>query len=167
MLQRMIARVAQISLITSCLSAAAVAEDWTQFRGPNATGISTSKNLPVEFSYEKNVKWSAELGRGIACPVIAAGRVFTTTTVEKKTFAVVAFDATSGKQLWRKEFPLGDLPEITSPNEHASCTPATDGKGVYVYFSTLGLLGLNAKNGELLWQHKIPMPRYLLGWGPA
>ncbi len=55
------------------------AQDWTQFRGPNSTGVSTeSKSLPVKFSHEENVAWSADLGKGIASPVIAAGRVFTT-----------------------------------------------------------------------------------------
>ena len=44
------------------------AEDWPQFRGINATGVSTeSKNLPVEFSHKGDkVLWSADLGEGIA-----------------------------------------------------------------------------------------------------
>ena len=96
--------------VTCCcsMSSATFADDWKQFRGPNSTGVSTeNKPLPVEFSYEKNVLWSAELGRGIASPVIAAGRVFETTMLDKQTFAVMAFDAKSGKKLWQKEFPAG------------------------------------------------------------
>jgi hypothetical protein len=55
------------------------AEDWPQFRGPNCTGVSTSKKrLPLEFSATKNVRWSAELGDGIGSPVVADGRVFST-----------------------------------------------------------------------------------------
>ena len=70
------------------------AEDWPQFRGPNSTGVSSeSKNLPVEFSHEKNVMWSVKLGRGIASPVIASGRLFETAMLDQKTFAVMAFDA--------------------------------------------------------------------------
>jgi hypothetical protein len=53
------------------------AEDWPQFRGPNASGVSSSSSrLPREFSHDRNVAWSAELGEGIASPVVAAGRVF-------------------------------------------------------------------------------------------
>ena len=54
------------------------AEDWPQFRGPNASGVSWSDApLPVEFSATENVAWSIEMGDGIGSPVIAAGRVFT------------------------------------------------------------------------------------------
>ena len=147
------------------------AEDWAQFRGPNSTGVSTaSKNLPVKFSTTENVVWKVKLGTGVACPVISGGRAFSTATVGEKgheKFVISAFDAASGKPLWRKEFPTGPLPEITWPNQHASSTPASDGERVYVHFSTLGLLGLDASSGKLLWKHKTPMPFYLLGWGAA
>lgn len=146
----------------------ATAADWPQFRGPNATGVSTeTKALPVEFSSTEKVLWSAELGTGISGPVVAGGRAFATSMVGEQTFAVFGFDATNGKQLWRKEFETGPLLEITSPNEHASSTPATDGERVYVHFGTLGLMGLDAANGNLLWKHPTPKPFYLLGWGPA
>ena len=152
----------------TCLPTAADAEDWAQFRGPNATGVSVdSKNLPVKFSSEENVKWSAEPGRGIASPVIAAGRVFTTSTTADKKLAVIAYDEGTGDKLWQTEYPAGALPEITPPNEPASATPATDGDRVYAYFSTVGLVALDARNGTEIWKHEIAMPHYLMGWGPA
>src|SRR5205823_8207454 len=52
------------------------AEDWPQYRGPNCTGVSTSKkSLPLHFSRTKNVRWSAVLGDGIGSPAVVAGRV--------------------------------------------------------------------------------------------
>src|SRR5262245_59783203 len=72
----------------------AFGEDWPQFRGPNAAGVSTqSKNLPVEFSHEKNVRWKAELGEGIGCPIVAGGRVFATAMVGPQKFGLFCFDA--------------------------------------------------------------------------
>ncbi|MDA1014845.1 MAG: PQQ-binding-like beta-propeller repeat protein [Planctomycetota bacterium] len=144
------------------------AEDWAQFRGPNASGIAAeSKTPPIEFSSESNVKWSADLGKGVACPIIAGGRCFATTMTAEGKFAVIAYDAASGKQLWKTEYEGGKLPEITPPNEHASSTPASDGKRVFVHFSTIGLIALDAENGTELWTHPLPMPFYLMGWGPA
>lgn len=144
------------------------AEDWSQFRGPNASGIAAeSKNPPIKFSAESNVKWSVKLGKGVACPIIAGGRCFSTTMTDTGKFAVFAFDAVSGKQLWKTEYEAGKLPEITPPNEHASSTPASDGKRVFVHFSTIGLIALDAENGTELWTHPLPMPFYLMGWGPA
>ena len=143
-------------------------EDWPQFRGPNASGIaSESTKPPLHFSAEENVKWSVELGKGVACPVIADGRLFATTMTDDDRFAVIGFDEASGKELWRTLFDAGKLPEITPPNEHASSTPAADGERVFVHFSTIGLIALDAKTGDVLWKHPLPMPFYLMGWGAA
>lgn len=145
-----------------------VADDWPQFRGPNATGVSQgTKSLPVKFSYRENVAWSVKLGKGVACPVVSRGRAIATAMTGKQTFAVFCFDARTGKELWRKEFATGKLPSITPPNQHASSTPAMDGERVYVHFSTLGLLALNLADGTLAWKHPLPEPHYLMGWGAA
>ncbi|MEQ9408699.1 MAG: PQQ-binding-like beta-propeller repeat protein [Fuerstiella sp.] len=145
-----------------------VAEDWPQFRGPNATGVAAeSTSPPVEFSAEHNIKWSRDLGKGVACPIIAAGRCFVTTMTEEGKFAVLALDSATGDQLWKSEFETGELPEIMPPNEHASSTPASDGKRVFVHFSTIGMLALDAATGNELWRYKLPIPFYLMGWGAA
>ena len=168
------ARTAHLScwiFATLHLAASTVAaEDWAQFRGPNASGIAVkSQHPPIEFSEEKNVAWSVKLGKGVACPIIADGRCFATTMTEDKKFAVLGFDAVTGKQLWKKEYDVSGhkLPEITPPNEHASSTPASDGERVFVHFSTIGLIALDAKSGKELWKHPLPMPFYLMGWGAA
>ncbi|MCA9110753.1 MAG: PQQ-binding-like beta-propeller repeat protein [Planctomycetaceae bacterium] len=145
-----------------------VAEDWPQFRGPNASGISTeSMNPPVTFSADKNVEWSVELGKGVACPIVVDGCVYETELTDEGRFAVLGFDADTGEQLWKTEFETGELPEITPPNEHASSTPASDGETVFVHFSTIGLIALDAKGGTERWRHLLPMPFYLMGWGAA
>lgn len=149
-------------------STAALAEDWPQFRGVNSGGVSHSPNrLPLEFSFEQNVKWQATVGDGVACPIVSQGRTYITAMTDDRKFAVMAFDATDGTPLWRREFDPGKLPRITPPNSHASSTPATDGKRVYVYFSTLGMLALDAAGGKTVWQHDITPPAYLMDWGAA
>lgn len=163
-----------VFLMMSRGAAQVMAENWAQFRGPNASGVSLeSTSPPLEFSAEKNVAWSLDAGPGVACPVIAEGRVFLTETRTKaevpneSEFVVSGLDAGTGKLLWQRAFPTGKLPQITPPNEHASSTPATDGKTVFVHFSTLGLLALDAETGELKWKHSLTMPFYLMGWGAA
>ena len=100
-----------------------LAEEWPQFRGINAAGISTeSTNLPVEFSVESKVLWSAEIGEGVGSPVISKGRLCVTTMVGKQKFAVLCLDAATGKEFWRREFDTGPLAPITSPNTPASVT---------------------------------------------
>ena len=144
------------------------AEDWPQFRGPNASGVSRAERpLPTEFSPEQNLIWSVELGPGIASPVISGERVITTAMTGPEEFAVVALDRASGRELWRRNFATGPLPAITLPNNPASSTPATDGRRVFVHFCTLGLLALDIETGELAWQLKLDEPHYLMDWGAA
>ena len=122
------------------------AEDWPQFRGTNCSGVSkTTAPLPAKFSDKDHVKWSVKLGDGIGSPVIVAGRVFTTAMIDDQTIGLFAFEAASGKQLWMRSWPVGDVDEIHATNSHAGTTPAADAERVYFYFSTLGMVGLNAE----------------------
>jgi outer membrane protein assembly factor BamB len=144
------------------------AEDWPQFRGPNASAVAgATYPLPTEFSQAENLKWQAPLGEGISSPIVADGRVFATGMVGEQKFAVFCFDAARGNLLWQREFDTGKLPRITPPNSHASSTPASDGKRVYAYFSTLGMIALDAADGEVVWRRPIPIPAYLMDWGAA
>ncbi|MGZ0165010.1 MAG: outer membrane protein assembly factor BamB family protein [Planctomycetales bacterium] len=145
---------------------AALAEDWPHFRGPNSAGVSAdSKPLPAEFSAEKNVRWSEKLGDGIGCPVVAAGRVFTSAMVDDKTMGLYAFDAASGKQLWLRKWPIGDIAPVHKTNSHAATTPAADAERVYFYFATLGMVALDAKSGADVWHKPLPVPYFVFKWG--
>ena len=99
-----------VALGVCCATASLQADDWPQFRGPNSSGISTSeKSPPVEFGLEKNLAWSAEIGDGIGCPIVAAGRVFVSAMVNPETVGLFAYDAKSGEKIWERTWPAGDL----------------------------------------------------------
>jgi outer membrane protein assembly factor BamB len=156
---------AGLALLTS-LASVALAEDWPQFRGANCSGISSAKApLAVKFSPTENVSWSAKVGDGIGGAVIADGRVFVSGMTGEETVSLFAFDAASGKPLWRRDWPTGKLVEVHKTNSQASSTPAADADRVYFYFSTLGLLTVDARTGEDRWQKKLPVPFFVFKWG--
>lgn len=159
------------ALLITLLSVSTVpvhAEDWAQFRGPNATGVSTeSNNLPEKFSLDEKVLWSVELGEGIGCPIIVGDYAYSTAMVGEEKFGIFCLNATTGEEVWRREFDTGPLPAIMKPNTQASSTPACDGKSIYVYFSTLGMRAFDCQTGEDIWKADVPMPQYLMGWGAA
>ena len=160
--------IALVLLAAVSLPALSRGEDWPQFRGPNCTGISAGKqSLPTVFSATENVRWSNDIGEGVGCPVVAAGRVFVSSMVDSKTIGLLALDAKTGKQLWQRKWDIGPLPEVHKTNSHASTTPAADADRVYFYFSTLGLIAVDAKNGEDVWQKELPTPFFVFKWGPA
>ena len=158
-----------LCLIVSSLTLQSIAlhaEDWAQFRGPNCSGVSTGEApLPTEFSDTEGVQWSAELGDGIGCPVVAAGRVITSGMVDDTTVGLFAFDAATGKQLWQRTWPIGDVDEIHKTNSLAATTPAADDERVYFYFSTLGMLTVDAKTGDDVWKQELPVPYFVFKWG--
>lgn len=142
------------------------AGDWPQFRGVNGSGIASGTDpVPTEFSSEDGVLWKAKLGDGIGSSVIVDGRVFNTALKDEKDFVIYCHEADSGKELWSRALPAGDLPRITPPNSHASSTAAADSERVYVYFSTLGLLAFDAATGAEVWRHPLPKAAYLMDWG--
>jgi len=72
-----------ILIFVGLLGFAQAQENWPQWRGPNANGISPNGNPPIEWSENKNVKWKIEIpGRGHATPVIWGDQLFILTAIE-------------------------------------------------------------------------------------
>src|SRR5690242_8587554 len=88
------------------LAGPALGEDVPQFRGPNGSGVSAEKGLPVNLGEAANLRWKAELpGRGLSNPVIADGRIFVTACSgpEQKREHVLCLDQQTGKKLWERQ----------------------------------------------------------------
>ena len=157
-----------VGLLAAASCGTVCGEDWPQFRGPNCSGLSKSTAaLPAKFSVDKNVLWSSKLGDGIGCPVVASGHVFTSSMIDDHTIGLAAFDAVTGRQLWQRQWPTGDLVDVHKTNSHAATTPAADADRVYFYFSTLGMRALDASTGKDVWHQKLPTPYFVFKWGPA
>ena len=104
----------------------APATDWPQFRGPGGSGLSPDDGFPVRWSATENIRWKADLpGRGLSCPVVAAGRVYLTACsgYQQQRLHVLCFDAATGKQLWERHFRATG-PTMCNPQCGPSCSPA-------------------------------------------
>ena len=114
----------------------ASAEDWPCWRGPRGDGTSHERNTPTRWSGSENVAWKSPVpGKGHASPIVWGNYVFVASCLEDANERIlVAFDRTTGKQIWQKvvlESPLEGKHEL---NSFASSTPATDGSLIYVTF---------------------------------
>ncbi|HKW98821.1 MAG TPA: PQQ-binding-like beta-propeller repeat protein [Bryobacteraceae bacterium] len=123
------------------------AADWTQFRGPNGSGVSPSKGLPDHFDLQKNIMWRTALPPGHSSPVFTADHIFVT-AFEGKTLLTICLDRASGKVLWRREAPREREESFEPTNGPASPSPVTDGANVYVFFGDFGLLSYGTGGTE-------------------
>jgi outer membrane protein assembly factor BamB len=78
------------------------------------------------------------------------------------SYVLFCLDLTSGRELWRREYFLGEPPGgCHRKNSFASETPVTDGRRIYVYAANLGLFAYDLE-GELVWKQPLSnQPIYL------
>ncbi len=134
------------------------AQEWTQFRGPGASGLSEAKGIPAKIS-EKNIKWSKELpGTGHSSPVLWGDTIFLTAT-DGDTGGIryiMALDARNGDEKWRNKQTFGSYRQHRF-NNYSSSTPCCDSKRVYVTWTSpkgAEVLALD-HSGKELWKKVI------------
>jgi outer membrane protein assembly factor BamB len=152
------------------------AQNWPQFRGPGATGVTEGQPKAVKFdaSTSLNVRWKTPIpGLSHASPVVWGNKVFVVTAVSagkdetrfglfgdvapvkddpKHAWKVYALDKATGKILWEQTASEG-IPKVKRhpKSSHAASTPATDGKYLVVNFGSEGLFAYNL-DGKLMWK---------------
>ena len=145
-----------------CLPASSTieAEDWPRFRGPRGDGVSGDKQIPIEWSDTKNLKWKRDLpGAGFSSPIVVGDNVFVTAysgTSDSVKRHLVCVGRQTGDIVWSKSV------DGTSDggdggfayHGQASHTPVSDGEHVYVMFGSSGVRAFNM-SGEQLWQKDV------------
>lgn len=139
------------------LASAVQAGDWPQFRGPNGSGVSAEKGLPIRWSAEENVRWKAELpGRGLSCPVVVGDRVYLTACsgYQQDRLHVLCFRAADGKKLWERQLWATGSTMCHPTTCMAAPTPVADAEGVYALFATADVAAYDP-DGHLLWYRSL------------
>ncbi|HLF84211.1 MAG TPA: PQQ-binding-like beta-propeller repeat protein [Blastocatellia bacterium] len=154
-----------VLIVASLLALSVRAEDWSQFRGPNGTGVSSTTGLPTEFGPEKNVVWKTPLPPGHSSPVLTRNRIFLTAHTDEKEshrLFVICLDRQTGKPLWQREVPRSRAGRLQNVNGPASPSPVTDGENVYVFFQEFGMISYDG-NGKERW--KLPLGPFNMFYG--
>ena len=135
---------------------------WPRWRGPSGQGLVVGTGYPDTWSDTENVLWRTDVpGRGNSSPIVWGNRIFLTTSYDGgRRLSVLAYDRTTGAQLWERFAPEGTVERVHQKNGHASATPATDGERIYVSFGSRGLVAFDL-DGELVWHQDLgPMGNY-------
>lgn len=151
-------------------------EEWSQWRGPAANGVSPSARPPVEWNETKNVRWKIALpGQGHSTPIVFGDRIYlllaapfgeaapavydqapgvhdSVPVTHRFRYSVMALNRTNGQTLWQKvvkeTWPHEGGHTTGSPASHS---PVTDGARIYAHFGSRGLYCLTP-DGTVLWE---------------
>jgi outer membrane protein assembly factor BamB len=178
--------------LAACLSAAAVdaEENWPQFRGAGAMGITENPALPERWSQMENIAWKIPVaGMGWSSPVVWGERIFLTTAIssgeiekvkeglyfggerpsskDEHEWRVLCLDLKTGKTIWEKSVHKGVPAQARHlKNSYASETPIVDGERVFAYIGNVGLFVFDL-DGKSLWERKWDPVKTRHGWGTA
>ena len=153
-----------LSLVVA-LTGSLQAGDWLEFRGNSGQGQSDEKGLPTEWGPDTNVVWKAPIaGLGWSSPIIVNGKVYLTTAVSSaafnspdQTLRTICLDQMTGDVVWdvatfEQKSVSAEVDRIHGKNSHASPTPISDGKHLFVHFGTRGTACLTL-DGKPVWQN--------------
>ena len=144
-------------------------------------------NPPVSFDGKesKNLAWKTAIpGLSVSSPIVWGDRVIVTTAISsdpkpfrhglygdfepsndtaKHTWKVYALDRKTGKIVWEQTAWEG-APKTKrhTKSSQATCTPATDGKHVAVWFGSEGLFVFDFASGKELWKKDLGLMN--AGW---
>jgi outer membrane protein assembly factor BamB len=129
--------------------ASALAADWPQWRGPNRDGISAETGLLDSWpAGGPRLVWKIQgLGEGYSSFAVVGDRLYTQGQQGNQEF-VVAFDTTTGKELWKT---AGGRCFNESRGHGPRGTPTTDATRLYALAADGTLLCLDTATGKRIW----------------
>ena len=145
-------------------STALHAENWPQWRGPSANGISGETNLPVTWTTTENIAWKLPLPSWSgSTPIVWDNHIFLN-VAENGSLFLWAVDRTKGEPIWKRHLSDGDHRE--RKQNMSTPSPVTDGNAVWVMTGT-GILKAFDFHGKELWMRDIQKEygRFGLNWG--
>lgn len=70
------------TLALTALISTPLAADWTNWRGPRASGVAPDAALPTTWSASENVAWKAAIGgSGVSTPIVSGDHVYVTSQI--------------------------------------------------------------------------------------
>jgi outer membrane protein assembly factor BamB len=144
--------------------AAAATSDWSQFRGPNGSGVYAGRPLPDRLTRDAPGGWSVSVPFGRSSPITYGDRIYLTGS-EGDRLITVALDRARGTVLWKHEVRRTRIDErVPVENDPASPTPAADALGVYVFFPDFGLVAIDQRGNE---RWRVPLGPFHTAYGMA
>lgn len=157
-----------MTILTLALLLLSAADEWSRFRGPNGTGLSSATNLTAEFGPEKNVLWKTALPPGHSSPILTEKHIFVTAYAGGSAaqgnyrLLVIALNRVTGAIDWQREIPRTNKGRLENVNNPASPSTVTDGANVYAFFQEFGLISFTSEGRE---RWRLPLGPFNMFYG--
>lgn len=145
--------------------------DWPHYRGPRRNSSVTDVKLAADWKTKTpQIVWKQACGPGWGSMCVV-NKVLFTQEQRGDNEIVIAYDATTGKELWRHNDPVRFDEVVAGTGPRA--TPAYDQGRVYTYGSKANVNCLDAATGKVLWQrdlladYKLALPMWAYSTSPV
>ena len=142
-----------LALVTVTSSQSGGGADWTQWRGPSRTGVSTDTGLMTQWppSGPPRVWAVSGLGAGYGSVSVAGDRIFVQ-GMQGGESVVSSLNRVDGTLVWSRALGrAGNNDKGPGPRG----TPTVDGDRVYVLTEMGDLACLSSQDGSVIWQRNI------------
>lgn len=143
-------------ILTIIIVSTALADDWPQWRGPQADGVWRESGIIDTLPDSAlTARWRVPIAAGYSSPTVAEGRVYVMDRLTKpeQTERIHCFDAKTGTSLWSYAYPRDyrDVGYTAGPR-----TSVVVHDGLAYALGTMGDLHvLDAATGKVIWQHDL------------
>lgn len=145
-------RLTGILLLGLFLATASSAGEWTQFRGPDRSGVAQETDLARSWSEDgPRELWRRPLGEGYSAIVVSDGRLYTL-YAEGEDELVTSLRADDGSEVWRHRIGRRF---VSVWGNGPRATPSIDEETVYALSSYGRLEALGIEDGEPRWAVEI------------
>jgi outer membrane protein assembly factor BamB len=156
---------AALAFAAFTFTAELAANEWTRFRGPNGSGISTATRVPTEFGRDKNMLWRLPLPQGHSSPIVFDDRIYLT-ALRDDVLVTIAIEREGGRILWERAAPRVETKVVDKRNNPASPSPAVEADGIYVFFPDYGMIAYD-RDGTERWAMRLGPFNNIYGMGAS
>ena len=148
-----------IALLVAALFCGEVAgQEWTRFRGPNGSGVSTATGIPTTWNQE-DFRWRIPIrGQSHSQPVVWGPRLFLTSALhEGAERTLLCVRKSDGQELWMRTFSLPTRRNKNRNSGYANGSPVVDEKRVIACFVSSDHFWVRSfdHEGQLLWERDL------------
>ena len=135
-----------------------LAEDWSQWRGPNRDSQLSDAAWPSSLGDNLASVWEKPHAPSYSGPVIHDGLVYTTETIDKASEKVTAYVLETGEVAWSKEWPGAmAVPFFAAANgDWIRSTPTVTRDALVILGMRDVLVSLDPKSGDEQWRVDFP-----------